>query len=550
MKEICVWAQHFKANDSRLDDLHLLKINKEGPNGEIIPELRMIENHKRKFWITKPGCRDHKQKRDYETLDRLDEYETTEVSLASHINNVLNGGPIGQYVDYVEVTTSPYVYGADTPSSVLLRYDFNKRADLLTTFNRVASLDYETDMVDGTELIIMGSLTLDNKTYFAVTEDFVAKEMFFEERVRECLEKKLGKWIEGFEIDIRTVKNAANVVRYLTSICHKLKPDFVAIWNLPFDIKKQEESLAAYNYNIADVLSDPSIPSRFRYYKFNEAPKVREKADGKTMSFDDASLWHTVTVPASFIYVDAMRFYRINRVAEGMMSVSLENTLKRHGIDCGKMEIEELKGLTGAEWHEAAQKFHKIDYMAYSIFDTISMELLDRRILDMKVSLTSLLGDRTFRKIKSNPSLLVAEAHNHLLENRNAVIRTAGKITDTEFTPQIQKRTNWILTLSPERMVNMGRSFVDGIDDEHSRTINQNGDNDIESSYPKTEIVGNCSDGTTLVEVGKIKGVDPDDGFRRTAIAMMGVKTNCVMLAKTLYNLPPMEDLTRYINFK
>lgn len=545
MKSRCIWATHFRSFESTYDDLHIVKVHEPDEYGNPIPKLKLIYNYERPFWITKKDRRTNKYKRDCEYLDNLIELKSTEAALPINIFRAINGFSPTNKPRLSEVCNSNYVYGAETPSTVLIKHDYDKTHELLPTQNIVASLDFETDMNHPDEMIFSGSLTIGDQTWLAVTHDYVKEIPDFENQLRKVIKRELNEYVEGRTIHIKVVKHAANVVRYLIDICHKRKPDFLSIWNMVFDVKKMIQALEAYGYNPADIFSDPSIPHEYRFFKFIEKPKTRVKADGKTLSFDSADLWHTVQTPSSFYIVDAMCFYRINRAAKGKMSVALDAVLNRH-LNIGKMTISGLEGLSKAEWHRVAQKTRKLEYLAYNCFDTIGMEILDAKILDIRVTLTGYLGYRDLSKLKSNPSLLANLCHFHLLEKRGRVLRTTGEINDDEFTAQIQDRRNWIATLPAERLLNMGRSIVAGLADNYSRVVKQGGDNDVESSYPKTGIVANISDGTTLVEVGTIEDIGYFE-FRSIGINIMSPRSNCISLAKKLFNMPHPTDVLELI---
>src|SRR5690606_19043148 len=111
------------------------------------PRLRMIENFKRPFWITKPGFRNHKEKKEWETMDRLQRFESTQCKLQQAVCNALNkpyfqGG-------MMMLNRDPYIYGTDISLAGLLKYKYQKSfPECVSPSSRVAALDTETDVLN------------------------------------------------------------------------------------------------------------------------------------------------------------------------------------------------------------------------------------------------------------------------------------------------------------------------------------------------------------------------------------------------------------------
>ena len=57
--------------------------------------------------------------------------------------------------------------------------------------------------------------------------------------------------------------------------------------------------------------------------------------------------------------------------------------LTRH-LNIGKMTISGLEGLSKAGVAPCSSKTRKLEYLAYNCFDTIGMEILDAKILDIR----------------------------------------------------------------------------------------------------------------------------------------------------------------------
>jgi len=76
-------------------------------------KLRYINEPKRSFWVTKKKYRNHTEKKEYETMNKLNRYIVSQSQLTRKIFEVLKGYRPKGYVDYRELYKSPYLYGAD-----------------------------------------------------------------------------------------------------------------------------------------------------------------------------------------------------------------------------------------------------------------------------------------------------------------------------------------------------------------------------------------------------------------------------------------------------
>ena len=74
----CKHAIYCKANDDSHDDLLVIKENIHTIDGDIIPNLIMIENYPKDFWVTKQGFRKHKEKKEWEDLNKLQKFTSTQ----------------------------------------------------------------------------------------------------------------------------------------------------------------------------------------------------------------------------------------------------------------------------------------------------------------------------------------------------------------------------------------------------------------------------------------------------------------------------------------
>ena len=154
-------------------DLLVVKENVHLKDGTTFPNLRLVKDYKRPFWVTMPGARDHTDKLQWEHKDKLNEYECCQYELSARAHVALGG--FGQDPGLFNVLKSPYLYGAKISSKALLRQDYrNKYPNAVSPKTKVAVLDTETDVLNGTDEIILSSLTFGSKVITTVLRSFLS----------------------------------------------------------------------------------------------------------------------------------------------------------------------------------------------------------------------------------------------------------------------------------------------------------------------------------------------------------------------------------------
>jgi len=545
----CIWVTHHRSKHTKQDDLLVIKERVKEPNKEEYSNVRYVKNFKRPYWITKKAHQStHEQKKDWEHMGNLDRYECTQAELATHSAKNLGMYLHNGFAKQSDVNRSPYVYGTDVTSPVIVKNSYRDKWPDYAPAASVAVLDYETDVINDPDdkRVVSGALTFRNKCYLAISQDFVGTLPNPEEKIRACIEKHLSKYIHDRDIElfIKIVPDSMAVIRSCMKAAHMTQPDYVAIWNMVFDINVMIDECERCGIDPADIFCAPEIPKEFRTFRWVEQPKIKRKANGDTMSKDPSELWHRVEAPASFYFIDAMCFYRISRVMQGKInSYSLDAILDRE-LKLGKLRFDGANGLTGLDWHIKMQMQYKPEYLAYNLFDCISMELLDEKTQDLSVALGSYVGISELKSVPSNPKRLADACHFFLLERNKVICSTSDDMTQ-ELDKHLLSLRNWIITLASELVENTGRSIVEGIPDSESRFSGHCGDIDIASGYPSAGTAMNISGGTTLFEVVGIEGKS-EDTQRRNGVDLNACKTNCGQLGRELFDLPSYTDALQY----
>jgi hypothetical protein len=555
----CRFAIHCSPPEGFKDDLHLVKEIIHTHDGQTIPNIRYWKNYKRPFWITKKAYQNHESKKEWEHKSRVTEYKCTQTDLIPTIYRALEQPWMAnnQRSNLRRVARSPFLYGADILSTAHLKREYmEKFPDTITPFS-VAVYDTETDVVDGTEEIIMATVSYRSKVYTTVQKRFVHGHSNVIEKLHALLKKHLGALPvkdkdgviqivdvlakRGIEWQVEIADNEIDVVTRSMAKAHEWRPDFLAIWNLDFDITKTLNAIKKAGMEPSDIFSDPSVPKEYRFFDYKRGPSQKVTASGKVTPIKPAARWHTVFCPSSFYVIDAMCAYRHIRTGQAEeSSYSLDSILKKHNKG-GKLKFEEAEGKVGLGWHRFMQKNHPLEYIIYNVWDCVSMEELDEDIKDLQLSLPSMSGCSDFENFKSQPRRLVDELHFFVQKNDRVIGTTSDEMSEDldEITIGL---TDWIIMLPAHLVADNGLRCIEEYPDLVSNIRRDVGDLDVAASYPNGGAVDNISRETTAKELVKINGVD-EYTQRMMGINLSGGHTNAVEICCGLFGLPPLHVL-------
>lgn len=538
----CKFAMYTEANDGSKDDLLLVKEYVHVEGGEPIPRVTFLENYKRNFWITKEGYRKHPHKKEWEEIKRLDKYTTNQARMTREIAKALNKQRLDGH-SLRQLSRSQYLYGADVTTPVLIKEAYMRKFPSSVSPNAVSVLDIETDVNKGTEEIISISLTFRNRAILVYTKDFVGDLPLAIEQTFEKFKEYLGDYAEARKINLEVViaDTPALAVIEVIKRAHEWSPDFVAIWNINFDLPKIIKALEKENYDIGEVFSHPSVPNRYRNARYIEGNAQKKTASGKITPMHPADRWHIMECMAGFYFIDAMCAYKKIRAAKGNeASYSLDYILNKH-LGIRKLKFKEADHLTGLKWHQFMQKNYRIEYGIYNLFDCISVELLDEKTKDLRNTVSVLCGFSEFHKYPSQPRRTVDDLHFLCLQN-NLVIATTSDQMEDKLDEYVLGLRDWIVTLASHQVVDNGLSVIREFPNIKTFIRAHVADLDVAGAYPNTEDFMNISNETTYRELCRIKGV-PEDVQRKAGINMTAANTNAVEISCNLFGLPSFNDL-------
>lgn len=461
----CKHVNYVRSRGEDNDDLLLIKEYEHFSDGTTVPRIRLIKNFKRDFYVTRPNFRNHEEKREFEKLERVQRFESTQALLPIKIKRALGEMP-GKDNRLNVVCRSPYVYGADVTSAVLAKHHYQKKWPDLISVNTVAAIDSETSMV--TEEIIMLSVTCKTRVRLIVVEGFVKNLPNPEQAIRTAAEREIGDVLKArnINLEIEFVKNAGECAYRSIMTAHEWRPDFLAAWNMDFDIPKIIEALEKYGYDPNEVFTDPSVPPQFRTATYRQGPKQKKTASDKVMTLAPAEQWHRLDCAASWYMIDPMCVYYRLRIAGGKdPSYALDAILKKEKIK-QKLKFDKADHLTGGPWHMFMQENYPAEYCVYNIYDSIALELLDEKTSDLGRQISALCGHSEYHRFSSQPRRLCDDLHFFALDTRNMVIGTTSDRMEVELDQHVIDLKDHIVTLPSFSVADVGIKCIEELPDE------------------------------------------------------------------------------------
>lgn len=439
----CRFATYSRSTDEGdYSDYHFIKEVIHNKDGTSKPNTRGIVNYKRPFWITKKGMQNHKDKKEWEHVENLIEFKSTQSELTHSVAKAL-GTPWFKG-NLKKLQASPYVYGTDISSTAIIKQTYADKWEKRTKYS-VAVFDTETDVLHGTGEIMMATVSYKTRLITVIQKKFLEGQSNAVERIRKLADTILAKYIteRGIGIEIAVVNTEIDIVKMCMAKAHEWMPDFLAVWNIEFDMEKIISACERARVNIADILNDPKVPAKYRHFKFKKGPAKKTTASGLVMSIPPAARWHAVISPASFTWIDAMCTYKHTRIGEPEEpSYSLDAILKLKA-KISKLKFEQANELSGLAWHQFMQQKYPLEYVVYNMFDCISMEILDEVTKDLSLSLPTFTGCSDFGDFKSQPKRTSDKLHWFCLNNK----RVVGSVSDemsNDFDEQTVSLSNWI----------------------------------------------------------------------------------------------------------
>lgn len=550
----CKFAVHVPSrNIQQQPDVHIVKERLHLEDGTTKPNLRIIRNYKRSYYITKPAYRNHEQKKETEALERVLEYKVTQSELRSSIAKALNKPWCKDSLK--QLSASPYLYGSDMSSTSLIKYEYQKKYPNAISAYSVCTFDIETDVINGTELIIMATITFEDKCFTAVLDTFVEGFCNVGDLLRIKAKEYIQPYLDKHKMvpEIYIAKGHVDLIRSVFTKLHTWKPDFLAIWNMNFDIPQVLKALAHYGIDPKDILCDPSIVPEYRICRYKQGANKKITASGRVIPVSPASQWHTLFLTASFYVIDAMCSYKQIRLAEQEEpSYSLDAILnKRLGIR--KLKFKEADEYHGIKWHQFMQTRYKLEYIIYNIFDSLSMLELDSITKDLTLTLPSYANITDFSEFKSQPRKIADRLHHFCLDRGKVLGTVPPRSKPEEIDEDAQEEEDdgeedvtlnlksWISTL-PSHMVMPGLCLIEEDPTIATNIRTHTFDSDAVGAYPTCISIANVSKSTTKREIIRIGDID-ESVFRLQNINFMFGRVNALEYNVEMFSMPKPWDI-------
>jgi len=526
----CRFAVHIPTYHPDRPDVHMVKEILHYDDGTLVPNITFIKDYKRPFYVTKPQYRNHKENKEYETITKLIGYKTTQSEMVNKLKQLLDRSWSNDRLS--QLAASPYVYGTDVTSTSFIKHDYRVLYPNAVSLYDVAVLDIETDVINGTGDIIIISIVMETKVICAVVQSFVSGFARPIDDINASIKKYISEYTSNKEIEIVIASDQAKAIEVVFKRAHEWKPDWMAIWNIDFDLPIITDTLKRFNVDVTDVMSDPKVPKSYRIFKYTQGTKKKVTSSGKVSAINPALQWHTVKSTSSFTFIDAMCVYKQLRMMEPEeSSYSLDSILDKE-LNIGKLKFKEVSMYSGLKLHQVMQARYKIEYIVYNIFDCISMLELDKKTKDLAISLPMFSGITDFAKFKSQPKRILDALYLYLKDKK--YILSGGIIPDSEKN-QTLGLDDWILTL-PSHLSSLGLPLIEDDANIHTNIRTHVMDCDAVSAYPSATAGLNVSKSTTVNELHNIKGI-PKQTFTLNNIDLLLGKTNSITYSTGMFNM-------------
>lgn len=552
----------------------------ENDRGEVRPNLRRIKSPEVRFWVTQPRFQDHTDKKEFESIDRLDEYRVPHHQKDREIFKALNGGYTPRFISPSmrrEMYQSPFLYGANISIEALVAMKYKR--DLLKQGRTphtptTGFFDIEKSLLPSSygKLPLMVFVS-ENKVFLAMMDSFMYETRGSQTHVRVTVEDVLAgakEFIDPlvesifdekqkdladyrnripFEYHFCVAETEVEMIQWIFGKMHETKTSFIGIWNLGFDIPEIIQVLKDAEIPLEHVFVDPSLRNTgYAHASFREDKRQVQHFTQK---------WHWMTAAAHFQFVDSMSLYSYIRVVDGKeASYALDDILKKFGIG-GKLKIEQDEGLEGLQqedWHREMLSKHFRNYALYAMWDAMSLQILEWHNNDLTAMM--LLGDVTPPKFFVNQTIRVTNTmFQEWLPDGLMGKEHGGHVLGTGVDVEGQRDDDLLTAggavLEPQNLTAQGMKLFQEWPNHATHCYAWQNDFDFSAQYPSNTIVLNISKQT---KVGTMLAITapwvnqrykPDVAIEVFCSYLITPNSNGVELGTEFFNLPDYEEISK-----
>lgn len=549
------FAVHLPRTEYR-EDAHYVKEHRTYSDGTEEPHTYLVKDFKRPIWVTKKAAQNHKEKKEFELLENLNVQNTTQSDLNRTVANLLDAPHLANKPAMLK--ESPYVYGYDQTSTSIIKLKSLTRNDNIQSSYSVAAFDIETNV--HTKEILMATITYKGKSHTALMKSFIPGISDVLGSVRRGIAHYLPNY-KDLGVSINVFESEVDLLKDVFKVANDWGPDFLAIWNMDFDISVIMERLEKYKVNPIDIICDTSIPRNYRYCRYKRGITKKVTASGVVKPINPSLQWHSLISTTKFYVIDSMCVYRQLRMAkQEMPSYSLDYILG-HELGTSKLKFEKADAYKGEKWHIFMQERFPIEYIVYNIYDCLAMLELDDKVKDLTSSLPSFAAMTDFGRFNSNPKKIVDALFVFGLE-RGKVVGTVGKTEETvetidegdeEELDELDVKNNktlgldgWIQMLQQNLLLEDGLCIFEDFPDLKTNIRGLTFDSDCSSAYPSATLVANVSKETTNSEVITVHGME-ERLFREMNLSVCLGPANMLEYNSVMFGLPPIDQMDQEI---
>ena len=495
----------------------------ENDKGEVKPNLKVYRNPTISFWVTQKPYRTHTDKKEFESLQFLDEYKVPYKDRDREIFSVFNGykPKFLSYQQKRELQTNPYLYGGNISIEAMVGLKYKK--DLVK--NNKISHSPTTGFFDIEKSLLPSSIgklplmtfTAENKVYLAIKKSFMYEERKGQfipvsvEDIKNGIDEYITPLINSifenedglkdlkhklpFSYELFVGETEIEMIRWIFGKMHESKVSFIGIWNLGFDISEILRILEEENIPPEEIFVDPSLVGT-GYSYFNYKPDNRKKVAHWSLK------WNWVTSSAHFQFVDSLALFSYIRIVDGKeASYALDDVLKKYGLG-GKLKLVETEAEEStADWHREMLSKHFMFYSLYAMWDAISLQLLEWRNND----LTSMLLTVDATPVKFFPNQTI-KATTTLFEDWLPKGYVLGTGVDMEGLADDDLLSEGGGVLDPQNLIAKGVALFEEWPSHHTQCYFWVSDLDFKAQYPTNMIGLNISKQTKIATMINIKG--------------------------------------------
>jgi hypothetical protein len=541
---------------------------------ERFPTVRTKQDYERPYWLTKEHLRTHPDKIEFEDIENLEMIKVTQIMLKRDLVTRLKKGRANDPIKMI--AQSPYVYGLDTSSEVFMKQAYQNRWPGQFEPNKVSVVDAETDvtcMLDkSAQLPILWSLVSDTEIVLYVNNDWAGDVYNYAEKVTEEYYDALPQWMLGIKKTLSNKKgeypawvdeleklplrvemhsNHFDNTKAMVDRLHYTQPDIVTGWNAFFDFKVMALSAEYAGYDPADVLSDSRVPYEYRGALLREGQKVKKMSSGREMRLEPQERWNVFMNTASWKGQDAMQAYWQLRKAKGKESggYGLAAVLERHmGASKLKYKTEDTTIPEGTlHWHMEMQRKYKVRYGNYNIFDSLSVKVQDMKNQDLSSQISALAGSLDYSSFNSQPKINVTDMLFSVAKKRKKIICSTSNSMRDDHDNLLSSKEGWIVTFPSHNVVDSGLFLFHDMPTIRSVIHMYGADADVETTYPRAEIIQNLSKETTMFEPCQVYGIDRET-LRLASINLTGGRVNSIEIMESVCGWPTLDDMLAFAN--